>query len=36
MEKMKYDMCGAATVLGTMKAAAELKTFLEARSTPAT
>lgn len=25
MDEMKYDMCGAATVLGTMKAIAELK-----------
>ncbi|MDP3270648.1 MAG: leucyl aminopeptidase [Limnobacter sp.] len=28
MDEMKYDMCGAASVLGTMKAAAEMKLAL--------
>jgi leucyl aminopeptidase len=25
MDEMKYDMCGAASVLGTMRAVAEMK-----------
>ena len=29
MDEMKYDMCGAASVFGTMKAIAELKSAIK-------